>query len=141
MEHVVVKSVVIEHVVVQSAVVKYVVVKSVIMEQVVVKCVVIEHVVVKSAAMEHVVVKGADMEHVVMCKKVRSYIAQYPILTIAQSALHFTSLTDVFNQTPSQILWEASSHMLKLMREGCSCTHPLLFIARYSCLQLNELEQ
>ena len=122
---------------------KYVVVKSVIMEQVVVKCVVIEHVVVKSAAMrhvvdkgaviEHVVVKGADMEHVVMCKKVRSYIAQYPILTIAQSALHFTSLTDVFNQTPSQIIWEASSHMLKLMREGCSCTHPLLFIARYSC--------
>ena len=29
-------------------------------------------------------------------KKVSSYIAQYPILRIAQSALHFTSLTDLF---------------------------------------------
>ena len=50
-------------------------------------------------------------------KKVRSYIAQYPILRIAQSALHITSLADLFNQTPSQLLWEASSHMLQLMRE------------------------
>ena len=24
---------------------------------------------------------------------------------------HFTSLTDLFNQTPSQLLWEASSHI------------------------------
>ena len=30
--------------------------------------------------------------------KVSSYIAQYPILRIAQSALLFTSLTDLFNQ-------------------------------------------
>ena len=34
-------------------------------------------------------------------KKVSSYIAQYPILRIAQSALHITSLADLFNQTPS----------------------------------------
>ena len=54
--------------------------------------------------------------------KVRSYIAQHPILRIAQSALHFTSLAVLFNQTPSQLLWEACSHMLQLMREGCS--HP-----------------
>ena len=41
--------------------------------------------------------------------KVSTYIAQYQILSIAiaQSALHFTSLTDLFNQTPSQFLWEA----------------------------------
>ena len=42
--------------------------------------------------------------------KVRSYMAQYPIFTTAQSALHITSLVDLFNQTPSQLLWEASSH-------------------------------
>ena len=39
--------------------------------------------------------------------KVSSHIAQYPILTIAQSALHFTSLTDLFNQKPSQLLAHA----------------------------------
>ena len=61
-----------------------------------------------------------------------SYIAQYPILRTAQSALHFTSLTDLFTQTPSRLLWEASSHMLQLMREGCSYTYPPLSIARYS---------
>ena len=38
------------------------------------------------------------------------------------SALHYTSLTDLFKQTPSHLLWEASSHMLQLMREGCSYT-------------------
>ena len=73
--------------------------------------------------------------------KVSSYIEQYPILRIAQSALHFTSLRDLFNQTPSQFLWEASSHILQLMREGCSYTYPPLSIARYSFIQLNELEQ
>ena len=34
--------------------------------------------------------------HVYIYKKVSSYIAQYPILRIAQSALHFTSLADLF---------------------------------------------
>ena len=57
--------------------------------------------------------------------KVSSYTAQYPILGIAQSALHFTSLTVLFNQTPSQLLWEASSHMPQLMRIDCSYTYPL----------------
>ncbi|KAK2161145.1 hypothetical protein NP493_1599g00001 [Ridgeia piscesae] len=69
---------------------------------------------------------------------VSSYIAQYPILRIAQSALHFTSLADLFTQTPSQLLWEASSHMLQLMREGCSYIYPPLSIARYSFIQLSE---
>ena len=73
--------------------------------------------------------------------KVSSYIAQYLILRIAQSALHFTSLTDLFTQTPSQLLWEASSHMLQLMHEDCSYTYPPLSIARYSFTQMNELEQ
>ena len=78
-----------------------------------------------------------------MCKKVKasSYIAQYPVLRTAQSALHFTSLTDLFTQKPSRLLWEASSYMLQLMREGCSYTYPPLSIARDSFIQLTELEQ
>ncbi|KAK2173792.1 hypothetical protein NP493_848g01030 [Ridgeia piscesae] len=47
----------------------------------------------------------------------------------------------MFNQTPSQLLWEASSHMLQLMREGCLCKYPPLSLARYSFIQLSELEQ
>ena len=74
-------------------------------------------------------------------KKASSDIAQYPVLRTVQSALHFTSLTDLFTQTPSRLLWEASSHMLQLMREGCSYTYPPLSIARYSFIQLRELEQ
>ena len=31
--------------------------------------------------------------------------------------------------------------MLQLMREGCSYTYPPLYIARYSSIQLSELEQ
>ena len=77
------------------------------------------------------------------CKKAKasSYIAQYPILRTAQSALHFTSLTNLFNQTPSRLLREASSHLLQLMRECCSYTYPPLSIARYSFIQLSGLEQ
>ena len=72
-----------------------------------------------------------------------SYIAQYPVLRTVQfqSALHFTSLTDLFTQTTSWLLWEASSHMVQLMHEGCSYTYPPLSIARYSFIQLSELEQ
>ena len=60
------------------------------------------------------------------------YIAQYLILRTVQSAIHFTSLTDLFTQSLPQLLWEASSHMLQLMHEGCSYTCPPLSIARYS---------
>ena len=76
----------------------------------------------------------------VLTIKASSYIAQYPVLRTAQNTLHFTSLTDMFNQTPSRLLWEASSHMLQLMREGCSYTYPPLSIARYAFIQLSELE-
>ena len=77
------------------------------------------------------------------CKKVKasSYVAQYPVLRTVQSALHFTSLTDLFTQTPSRLLWEAFSHMLQLMREGCSYTYPPLYIVSYSFIQLSKLEQ
>ena len=70
-----------------------------------------------------------------------SYIAQYPVLRTVKSDLYFTSLTDLFNQTPSQLIWEASSRMLHLMREDCSYTYPPLSIVRYSFIQLSELEQ
>ena len=89
----------------------------------------------------------AEPEHVlhrVVLKtrvKASSYIAQYPVLRTVQSALHFTSLTDLFTQTPFRLLWEASSHMLQLMHEGCSYTYPPLSIARYSFIQLSEPEQ
>ena len=73
--------------------------------------------------------------------KASSYIAQYPVLRTVQIALYFTSLTDLFTQAPFRLLWEASSHMLQLMREGCSYTYPPLSIARYSFIQLSELEQ
>ena len=73
--------------------------------------------------------------------KASSYIAQYPVLRTVQSALHFTSLTDLFTQTPSRLFWEASSHMLQLMREGCSYSYLPRSIASYSFIQLSELEQ
>ena len=47
-------------------------------------------------------------------KKIRSDIARYQVLRTVQSARHFTSLADVFNRTLSQILLEASSHMLHI---------------------------
>ena len=43
-----------------------------------------------------------------------SYTVQYPVLRTVQSTSHFSSLTDLFTQTPSRLLWEASSHMLQL---------------------------
>ena len=47
---------------------------------------------------------------------------------------HFTltSLANLFNQTPSHLLWETST--LQLMRKGCSYKYPLL-------IQLSKLEQ
>ena len=76
-----------------------------------------------------------------MTLKVSSYIAQFPVLRTAQNTFTLTSLADLLNQTPSQLLWEASSHMLQLMHEGCSYTYPPLSVARYSFIQLSELEQ
>ena len=73
--------------------------------------------------------------------KVSSYKAQYPVLRTVQSALHFTSLTDRFTQTSSRLLWEASSHMLQLMREVCSYTYLPLSIVKYLFIQPSELEQ
>ena len=74
-------------------------------------------------------------------KKVSSYTEQYLLFWAVQSALHFTSPTDLFNQTPSQLLWETSSHMLQLMRGGSYIVYQPLSIARYTIMQLRKLEQ
>ena len=68
---------------------------------------------------------------------ISSFIAQYPVLTIAQS----TTLYFPDRPVPTQPFWEVSSHMLQLMCEGCSYTYPPLSIARYPFIQLSELEQ
>ena len=73
--------------------------------------------------------------------KASSYIAQYPVLRTVQSALHFSSLTDMFMQTPSQLLWEESNHMLQIMGKDCPYTYPPLSIRRYSFIKLSKLEQ
>ena len=76
--------------------------------------------------------------------KASSYIAQYPVLRTVQSALHLATLTDLFNQTQSRLLWGASSHMLQLllvMGDGYLYTYSPLSIARYSFIQLSALEQ
>ncbi|KAK2184769.1 hypothetical protein NP493_253g01000 [Ridgeia piscesae] len=69
---------------------------------------------------------------VIVLLKVSSYIAQYPILRIAQSALHITSLADLFNQTPSQLLWEASSHMLQLTYPPLVYSQVLIYTAEWT---------
>ena len=51
------------------------------------------------------------------------------------------SLADLFNQTPSRLLWEASSYMLQLMCKDCLYTYPPLSVAMYSFIQLRELKQ
>ena len=85
----------------------------------------------------------ASTQYYLPYKKVKasSYIAQYPVLRTIQRACNFTSLTDLFTQTPFRLLWEASSHMLQIMRKGCSYTYPPLSIVRYSFIELSELEQ
>ena len=50
---------------------------------------------------------------------ISSHIVQYPFIRIAQTALYFTSLADLFNQTPPQ----AFSHILQLMCDGSSYTY------------------
>ena len=79
------------------------------------------------------------------CRRKEMYIGWLSLAickkATVQSALHFTSLTDLFTKTPSWLLWEASSHLLQLMRECCSYKYPPLSIARYSFIQLSEQEQ
>ena len=56
---------------------------------------------------------------------------------------HFTSysLADVFNLTPSRLLWETSSHAAVNAQRLFIYKYPPMSIARYSFIQLSELEQ
>ena len=47
----------------------------------------------------------------------------------------------VQSDTISASLGSIQSYMLQLMRKGCSYTYPPLSVARYSFIQLSELEQ
>ena len=68
--------------------------------------------------------------------KVSSYIVQYPVLSI----LHFTP-SQTCSMKHHLNVFVKNSAMLQLMHEGCSYEYPPLSIARYSFLQLSELEQ
>ena len=50
------------------------------------------------------------------------------------------SLADLFNQTPSQLLWEASSHAAINAQTLFIHKYPPMSITRYSFTQLSELE-
>ena len=81
-----------------------------------------------------------SIEIVVWYLKVSSFIAQYSVFRTVQSALHCTSLTDLFTQTPSRFLWETPSHMLYLIREGCSYTYPPPGTHLYSWVNWSNVE-
>ena len=61
--------------------------------------------------------------------KANSDLAQYPVLRTVKSTLHITAALyfpdRLVPQTPFRRLWEASRHMLQLMREGCLYTYLL----------------
>jgi len=48
---------------------------------------------------------------------------------------------DLFNQTPSQCLWEAFSHDAIIVQTSFNHTYPPLFIAKYSFTRLYALRQ
>ena len=56
---------------------------------------------------------------------------------------HFTlySLATLFNRTSSQLLWEASSYAAINAQRLSVHKYPPMFLARYSFVQLSELEQ
>ena len=53
----------------------------------------------------------------------------------------FYSLADLFNRTPSRLLWESSSHAAVNAPRLFVHKHPPLSRAMYSIIQLSELEQ
>ena len=53
----------------------------------------------------------------------------------------FSSLTDLFKLTPSQLPWGKRPATLQLMRKGCCYKNSPLSIARHSFRQLSKLEQ
>ena len=81
-----------------------------------------------------VCVREKEREREYVCKK--GMFLYSAVFRPQDRSKRFTlySLADLFIQTPFRVLWEASSHMLQLMREGCSYNYTSLSIARYSCI-------
>ena len=72
-------------------------------------------------------------------EKVSSYMAQYPVLGIAESTFLPWQTCSI---KPQLINFSAKlPAMLQLMREWCSYKYPPLSIARYSIMHLSELER
>ena len=72
--------------------------------------------------------------------KVSSYIARYPVLGTAQSALHFTLWQTCSFQCQLDFP-EKHSAMPQLLLADCSSTYPSLSIVRYSFIWLCGLRQ
>ena len=70
-----------------------------------------------------------------------SYITQYPVLRIKFKVLYTLPPWQTFSIKHHLGFSGCQSHMLQLMREGCLYIYPPLSIARYSFIQLGELEQ
>ena len=73
-------------------------------------------------------------------KKVRSYIARYPVFGTAQSALHFIPWQTCSFQRHLNFSGKHSA-TLQLLRDNFSFRYLPLSVARYSCIQLGELWQ
>ena len=67
-------------------------------------------------------------------------VKRFPVLKTAQTTFTFTSLADLFYQTTSQLLWEASSHTA-INAQRLHIQIATISTARYSFTQLSELEQ
>ena len=70
--------------------------------------------------------------------KVRFYIERYPVIGTRQRALH--TLADMSFQGHFNFSGKLSATQ-QLLHEDYSFTHPPLFVARYSFIQLSELWQ
>ena len=72
--------------------------------------------------------------------KVRSYIARYAVLGTAKSALPFTPWHTCSFQHHFDFSGKHSA-TLQVLREGHSFRYPSMSVARYSFIQLSELQQ
>ena len=73
--------------------------------------------------------------------KVTSYIVQYPNHQDCSKRCTRYSLAELFNRTPSRLLWETSSHAAINARRVSGHKYPLLSIASYSFIHLSEIQQ
>ena len=73
-----------------------------------------------------------DVQEDIWWVKVRCYVLLHPVFRTAQSALH---VAPWWTCSLSHLLWEIFTMMTILYK------YPPMSIARYSCIQLDKLEQ